>query len=103
MREGRWGEVETDFEALVLEDLLDGNVFTVAAIEKLCLEDDTEGSVADDFAVGVGDVFGLSGLSVGGNDFDYLVGLVDGWKRMGTIGDDEGRWRGRGGATYGRF
>jgi hypothetical protein len=42
------------------------------------LEDDTEGAVADDFAVGVGNIFGLSGLSVGGNDFDYLVGLVDG-------------------------
>ena len=41
----------TDLEALVLENLLYGDVGGGGIIEELCLKDDTEGAVSNDFAV----------------------------------------------------
>jgi len=46
--------------------------------DKFRLKDDTERAVADDFAIRVRDVAGLARLSVRGNDFDDLSGIVDG-------------------------
>ena len=94
-------------ESLVLQDLLDGNILTIIrARDELCLEDDAEGAVSDDLAVGVGDVTELAGLSVGGLDLDDLAGVVDGCRDR-RAGDP--RLRGRswrdgaaGGAGAGR-
>jgi hypothetical protein len=44
----------THLEALVLEHTLDGGV--LPAGRQLCLEDDTEGAIADDFALRVCEV-----------------------------------------------
>lgn len=57
------------------------------------MENHTKRAVPDDFAVGVGDLLGLSSLAIGSNDLDYLVGIVNGWwwkERMSheSIGDD---------------
>lgn len=74
----------TDLEPLVLQDLLDCNVVGGDVfLEKFCLEDDTEGAIADDFAVGVNEVALVAGLAVRGNNLDDLAGIVDGygWKR----------------------
>jgi hypothetical protein len=48
------------------------------AVEELCLENDTKRAVPDDFAVCVRDLLGLSGLAIGGDDLDDLVGVIDG-------------------------
>jgi len=55
---------------LVLKDLLDGSIFVVA--DQLCLEDDTEGTVSNDFAVGVGKLLRLSRLAFVRHDLDNL-------------------------------
>lgn len=66
-------------EPLVLQDLLDGNIVTGFCFrDELCLEDDTEGAVSDDFAVCIGNVHCVTRLSFGGDDFDNLPGVVDG-------------------------
>jgi hypothetical protein len=49
-------------EALVLQHALDGGV--LATRGQLRLEDDSERAVADDFALGVGEVSGLSGDAI---------------------------------------
>ena len=46
--------------------------------DKFRLKDDTKRAIADDLAVGVRDVAGIPRLSVRGNDFDHLSGIVDG-------------------------
>ena len=69
-------------EPLVLQDLLDGDVTDgVGVLEEFCLEDDAEGAIADDFAVGVDEITGLSRLAVGSDDLDDLAGIVDGCGR----------------------
>lgn len=65
-------------EAFVLEDFLDGDVITfLGSPDELCLENDTEGTVSNDLAIGVGDLFLVTGPTVGGDDFHDLVGVVD--------------------------
>ena len=69
-------------EPLVLQNLLDGDVADrVRVLEEFCLEDDAEGAIADDFAVGVDEITGLSRLAVGSDDLDDLAGIVDGCGR----------------------
>ena len=42
----------TDLETFVLEDLFDGDVLhALWDTEHLCLEDDTKGAIANDFAI----------------------------------------------------
>lgn len=84
---------KTDLEPLVLQDLLDGNIVTGFCLrDELCLEDDTEGAVSDDFAVCIGNVHCVARLSFGGDDFDDLPGVVDGCtmrgEREGRHGED---------------
>jgi hypothetical protein len=74
-------------EALILQDLLDGNFIALFAgtfgrfragwCYEFCLENNTETSVPDDFAVGVGDLSLLSGLAVRGKNLDDLVGIIE--------------------------
>ena len=64
-------------EAFVLEDLLDGDVGVAGLVEEPCLEDDAEGAVADDFAVGVGEISLGVGFAIGCDDLDDLAGIVD--------------------------
>lgn len=49
-------------ESLVLEDSLDGRVFPAG--RHLGLKDHTEGAIADDLTLGVGDLLGLAGQSI---------------------------------------
>jgi hypothetical protein len=49
-------------EALILEDSLDGSIF--AAGSHLGLEHDTEGAIADNLTLCVGDLFGFTGQSI---------------------------------------
>jgi hypothetical protein len=55
---------------LVLEDLLDGSILVVA--DQLCLKDNSKGTVANDFAVGIGKLLRLSRLALVGHDLDNL-------------------------------
>ena len=69
-------------EAFVLKDVLDGDVTDgVGVLEEFCLEDDAEGAISDDFAVGVDEITGLSRLAVGSDDLDDLARIVDGYGR----------------------
>jgi hypothetical protein len=67
-------------EALVLQDALDGGVFS--ARRELGLEDDAKGAVSDDFALSVGEISGLSG--------DAILHLFpdDLWSRVSRGGGD---------------
>ena len=58
-----------------MQDLLNGNIILLS--QQLCLEDHTKGAVADDLAVGVGQLACLSRLAVGGNNLDDFMGVVD--------------------------
>ena len=49
-------------ESLVLEDSLDGSI--LAAGSHLGLEHDTEGAIADNLTLCVGDLFGFTGQSI---------------------------------------
>jgi len=70
----------TDLEALVLQDLLDSNILALLwRADDFCLKDDSKGAIADHLAVCVDEVSLVSGLAVGGNNFDDLVWVVDGW------------------------
>lgn len=51
-----------DLETLVLEHALDGSIFTAG--RQLGLEDDTEGAVTDDLALGVLHLFCLSSQAI---------------------------------------
>lgn len=57
-----WRSGAVDLEALVLEHTLDGSIFTTG--RELGLEDDTEGTVADNFALGVLHLFCLSSQAI---------------------------------------
>lgn len=73
------GNKKSDLEPLVLQNLLDCNIVAILRCsDKPGLEHDTKGTVADDFAVGVGDLSGLGRLAVGSNNFHDFVGVVDG-------------------------
>lgn len=72
---------ETYLEPFVLQNLLDRNV-TVwwhGIVQELCLEDDSEGTISDDFAVGILEVPGVSRLAVRCDYFDHFARIVDGW------------------------
>ena len=56
------GSIGTYLEALVLQHALDGGVLSGG--RQLGLEDDTERTVADDLALGVLHLLGLSGQAV---------------------------------------
>jgi hypothetical protein len=53
---------KTHLEALVLENPLDGRIFTTR--RQLRLEDDTKGAVADNLALRVGEVLVVAGQAV---------------------------------------
>ena len=54
-------EEKACLEPLVLQDLLDGDVTDgVGILEEFWLEDNAEGAIADDFAVGVDEITGAS-------------------------------------------
>jgi len=57
-------------EALVLKHFLDGGILTVA--NQLCLKDDAERSISDNFAVCIGELVRFSGLALVGHNLDYL-------------------------------
>ena len=73
-------------EPLILQNLLNGDVRPILrASGELRLEYDTKRPVSDDFAVRVGDVPRFTGLSVRGDDFYNLPGVIDGCKTSGRI------------------
>ena len=61
-RETSLEAIGTYLEALVLEHALDSSIFS--GRRQLGLEDDTEGAVANDLALGVLHLLGLSGQAV---------------------------------------
>lgn len=69
---------ETNLEALVLENFLDGDVITISrTADEPCLKDDAEGAIAYDFAVCVGDFFLVACSAIGGDYSNDLVRVVD--------------------------
>lgn len=61
MEMDRSGKEDTDLETFVLQDLLDGDVFAFFwRANEFCLKNDTERTISDDFAVGVGEVSSLA-------------------------------------------
>ena len=69
---------KTNLEALVLKDLLDGNILTILGpTDEPCLEDDTKRAISDDLAASVGDFFLVTRLAVGCDHSCNLVGVVD--------------------------
>lgn len=70
---------KTCLESLVLQDFLDGDVaHRVGVLEELGLEDDAEGAIADNLAICVDEIAGITRLAVGGDDLDDLARIVDG-------------------------
>ena len=67
----------THLEPLVLQDLLDGDVTISWIVQQSRLEDDTKGTVSDDFAVGIGDLPLVAGLAIRGDDLDDLARIID--------------------------
>lgn len=69
-------------ETFILQHLLDRDIivsFIVGserALGQLCREDDTEGTIADDFRVGVREFDLISSLAVRSDHFDELAGVV---------------------------
>lgn len=63
-------------EAFVLQDLLDRDVTVARLIEEPRLKDDAEGTVAGDFAVGVGEIALVAGFAVRCDDLDDLARIV---------------------------
>jgi hypothetical protein len=78
-----------DLEALVLENTLDGGIF--AAGRQLGLENDTEGTVADNLALGVLHLFRLSGQTILDLFANYLcTALARAKSRDGPMDGKEG-------------
>ena len=60
------------------------------------MEDDSEGTVADDFAVGIDEILDVAGLAIGGDNADDLARVVNSWRErlvrmdgelaVGTVG-----------------
>ena len=67
----------THLEPLVLQDLLDRNIWVARLIEESRLKDDSEGSVSYDLAIGIGEIFLVSRLAVGGDDLDDLTRIIN--------------------------
>lgn len=55
-------EIEVYLEPLILENSLDGGIFTTGS--HLGLKDHAEGAIADNLTLGVGDLLGLAGQSI---------------------------------------
>ena len=71
-------------EPLILQHLLNRDVRSfLRTTGELCLENNTEGAVSDDLAVGVGDVSRFACLSIRSDDFDDLSRVIDGCKTGG--------------------
>ena len=68
---------KTDLEPFILQHLLDRNILVSGLVEEPRLEDDTEGAVAYDLAVGIGEIFLVARLAVRGDDLDDFMGVVD--------------------------
>lgn len=70
---------KTNLESLILQHLLNGNVVTVLGrAYDFCLKNNTERAISNNFAVGISEVSGLARFTVGCNDFDELVWIVNG-------------------------
>lgn len=67
----------THLEPLILQNLLDRDVLVAGLIEESGLEDDTEGAISYDLAVGIGEVLLVASLAIRGDDFDDLAGIID--------------------------
>ena len=78
----RWqAHTRTDLEAFVLQDALDGGIFT--ARRQLGLEDDAERAVAHDLALCVREVLVLARLAVLDLLADDFCARVRQWQRSG--------------------
>ena len=67
----------TDLEALVLKNLLDGNVlFFLRYIKEAGGKYNAKGAIANDLAVCVRDLLLFAGLAVGSDDLDYPRGVI---------------------------
>ena len=58
--------------------VLDRDVWVARLIEESRLEDDAEGAVSYDLAIGIGEVLLVAAFAVGGDDLDDLAGIIDG-------------------------
>jgi hypothetical protein len=64
-------------EALILENLLDGNLlFLLGHVEKASGKDDAKGAIAYDLAIGILNLLCLTRLSIASDDLDYFVWVV---------------------------
>lgn len=71
---------QTNLEPFVLQYFLDCDVIAVLAWgSKSCLKDDTKRAISDNFAIRVWKFPCFGRLAVGGNNFDYLVGVIYCW------------------------
>ena len=80
------GRNETDMHLvpLILQHLLNRDVGSILRTTgELCLENNTEGAVSDDLAIGVGDVSCFAGLSIRSDNFDNLPGVINSCKQTG--------------------
>lgn len=62
----RQEDLATNLEPLVLQHLLDSNLFAIGY--ELGLVDDAKGAIADDLVIGVGYFSGGAGLAIAGRD-----------------------------------
>jgi len=69
----------TNLEALVLQHSLDGGI--LSARGQLCLEDDTERAIANDFALGILHLFRLPRQSILDLFANYLCEFELAWLR----------------------
>ena len=69
---------DTHLEPLVLQHLLDRDVWVTLLLEESRLEDDTKGAVSYDLAIGIGEILLVSRFAVRGDDLDDLAGIING-------------------------
>ena len=74
------GEIGTDLEPLVLQDLLDGDVVVLLGANEPGLEYDTERTIANDFAVRIRYLSCFGGLAIRGYDLDNFVRIIYSWR-----------------------
>jgi hypothetical protein len=70
---------KTNLESFILQHLLNGNVFALLGrAYEFCLKHNAKRAIPDHFAVGIREVFCFTRFTVGCNNFNDLVWIVDG-------------------------
>ena len=91
----RW-EICTNLETLVLQHFLDSHILliitrlTTRALHQASLKDDAKRAIANDFAVGIGNLTLFTRLSLRRYDLDHLLWVID--TGCGGAGPNEQIW-----------